>query len=240
VTVLAVVNFVLGGLGLLSLFCGGLAVLLLAALVSNMPPPPKGQPDPFKELGTLFQSIPGFIPYMIVTTVLGTIMTIVLVVAGFGLLKMRRWARTACLVYAVYTILSTVAGGIYTFAVMQPAVQKWQVEFEAKMKKAQPKGAPGAPTAPAGPPPTVNAFTNVASTVAGEIIGIAYAVALLIVLNRRDIRAAFARAGTEGTEIDERAARAWERDEPPDIMDQRPGRLRDRDERVQGSDEPGY
>jgi hypothetical protein len=127
VTVIAVINFVLGGLGLLGTCCGGVALLVLSSLAGSMPAPP-GQPNPLKEMQTLFESIPGYIPFMIASAILGAIAAIVLIVAGIGLLRMRRWARITCLIYAVYTILSTLGGTVYTFVVVTPAMEKWQAE----------------------------------------------------------------------------------------------------------------
>ena len=233
VTVIAIMNFVLGGFGLLGALCGGLALVLIGSLASSMPAPP-GQPNPLKELMGVVEAIPGFIPVMITSYVLGAIWSIVLIVAGIGLLRLRRWARTACLIYAVYTLLATLGSTVYTFAVVQPAMEKWQAEFLAKM---QPRGAAGAPAAPAGPPPAVNMVANTAGAVAGAMISIAYAVVLLIVLNLAPVRAAFAGGGVSGTATDEAVARAWKRDEPPDVLDEGRGRLRGDDDRFQGPDE---
>ncbi len=218
VTVIAVINFIVGGLGLLGLLCGGAALLFLFSVLGNVNPPP-GQPNPLKEVQGLFESIPGYIPFIIASSVLGGIWAIVLIVAGVGLLRMRRWARLACLVYAIYTILGTVGSTIYTFAVVIPATEKWQADFEAKLRRKGPGGAP----APTGPPPTANMVTNRASAVGGALYGMAYALVLLVVLNLPHVRAAFAGGGVSTT--DEGAARAWKRDELPDYGEERRGRL---------------
>jgi hypothetical protein len=229
VTVIAVLNFVIGGLGLLGLLCGGLGMLLLGSLVSNMPAPPQGQPNPLKEMMAFYESVPGYIPFMIVSAVLGGIMAVVLIVAGIGLLRMRGWARMACFVYAVYAILSSLGGAAYNFAVVLPATEKWMAEFQ---KKIQPKGA----AAPAGPGASINTISGAAGTIAGTIYGIAYALVLLIVLNLRDVRAAFARAAAGGIDTDEEAARAWQHEEPPDILDEGRGRLGG-DQGIKGPDQ---
>jgi hypothetical protein len=235
VTVIAIINFVLGGLALLNLLCGGLALALLAWMAGNMPVP-AGQPNPFKEMEGLFKSIPGFIPTVIAKTSLDLVLAIVLIVAGVGLLRMRRWARTACLIYAAVTILATLGYTVYNFAVVLPAMEKWQADFQAKM---QPKGPPGAPApaAPTGPPPAFQAFTNKVGAVAGALFGMAYAIVLLIVLNLAHVRAAFARAGAAPTETDREAARAWQHDEPAGFMDEQRGRLPSDDDRFQGPEE---
>src|SRR5262245_19730238 len=101
VTVIAVLNFIFGGLGLLSALCGGLALLFVVLMFQNMPAPPGGGPNPGKELGNVFTSIPGFVPFTIISTILNSVLAIVLIVAGIGLLRMRNWGRITSMVYAV-------------------------------------------------------------------------------------------------------------------------------------------
>jgi hypothetical protein len=227
VTVIAVINFVLGGLNLLGVCCTGGFMGLFVMLARAQPA--QGQPNPMKDLMDVFVAIPGYVPFLIASTVLGTILAIVLIVAGVGLLRMRGWARMACMVYAVITILATLGNTIYTVAVANPAMQKGMAEWQAKVQK-QMQAAKG-PGAPAAPPPAAPAgMNNVGGTVGalfGALIGIAYSVVLLVVLNLRDVRLAFARAASGVTETDEEAARGWNRDEPPDILDEGRGRLGD-------------
>jgi hypothetical protein len=73
--------------------------------------------------------------------------------------------------------------------------------------------------------------------VIGAVIGAAYAVVLLVVLNLAHVRAAFAGRGAGPSETDEEAARAWrqEEDRPDDRYGR--GRLRSDDDRFRESDE---
>lgn len=232
VTALAVMNFIFGGMGLLGAVCGGLAIAGFAALMQNAPPGPGGGPNPMKELVDVFTNIPGYVPFMIGSVVMGLIMSILLFVSGFGLLKMRNWARKVCFVYAVYTILATIGGTVYQAVVVQPATDKGMLEFQQKMQKQA--GGPAAP-------PPANPFGNaggVAGLVAGSLFSIAYSVALLVILNLPDVKRAFATGGLVApTSADDRVADAWERgarDRPYD--DEGRGRLRSDDDRFEAGD----
>ena len=46
VLVMAILNFVFGGLGLFGVVCGGLALLVLVSLAKNAPPPPQRDNHP--------------------------------------------------------------------------------------------------------------------------------------------------------------------------------------------------
>jgi hypothetical protein len=231
VTVIAVLNFIFGGLGVLYTLCGGLAFLGMILMFQNLPAPPGGGPNPGKEFGNLFTSIPGFVPFTIGRTILDSVLAIVLIVAGFGLLRMRNWGRIASMVYAVITILTTVGATAYSLAIVNPAMEKGMAEFQAKMQKMQAQARPGAP---APPPPAFGGggVTNVISTVVGAVFGVAYSIAILAVLNLPDVRKAFARAAAGTTDEDDRTREIDYLDEGP-----RFGRPRSEDTGFQRPDE---
>jgi hypothetical protein len=55
------------------------------------------------------------------------LLTILLIVGGVGLLNMQQWGRITCLIYAVLSLLMKVAILIYTVAVVLPALKPlWQ------------------------------------------------------------------------------------------------------------------
>jgi hypothetical protein len=144
-----------------------------------MPAPPTG-PNPFAEMQSMFDAVPGFIPYTIVGSIMGGLMAVVLIVAGVGLLRLRPWAWWACIVYSVYTILATIVNTVYTMAVVNPAMQQWAAEHT------QPQGAPQMPMMWGG------GMSN-AITVFGGLFAVAYPIALLIVMFLPQVRAAFGR-----------------------------------------------
>jgi hypothetical protein len=179
VLVMAILNLIFGAIGVVSALCVGLFALLFTAVIKNAPPPPGGGPNPIKELEEMFDAIPGYIPIMTTVMVLGAIAAIVLIIAGIGLLKMKTWARWLSVGYAIYNIVATLAMTIYTIAVVNPAMETWQRNFQQKF----PAGAPQ---------PTGNAAMNNVISVGSAVVGIAYAVALLVVMFLPHVRAAFA------------------------------------------------
>ncbi|HMC66536.1 MAG TPA: hypothetical protein VKI65_16495 [Gemmataceae bacterium] len=172
VLVMAILNFVFGGLGFFWVICAGLGLLVVVSLAKNAPPPPGGGRNPLADLSEMFNSIPGFIPYTIIASILGLIVDIVLIVAGIGLLKMKPWARWTCVAYGFYGIVASLGGLVYTLTVVNPAMAQWQQKQAA--------GAGGN-----------TGFNNAVSHVSA-MLGMAYAVALLIVMFLPNVSAAFA------------------------------------------------
>jgi hypothetical protein len=230
VTAVAVLNFIFGGLGLLGALCLGVAVGGLAALVSNAPAPKPGEPD-LKDFFKIFTDIPGYVPFAIASVVMGLIMAIVLLVSGFGLLKLRNWARILCFIYATYTILSVVGGSVYQYTVVQPAMEKGMADWQNKMQ-AQMKGPGGARPAPP-PQNPMGQAGGVVGGIVGSMFSIAYAVALFVILNLPDVKRAFATGGLV-TRTDDRVAEEWDRgpDRDRPYGDEGRGRLRSDDDRI--------
>jgi len=230
VTAVAVMNFIFGGLGLLGALCGGLAIAGFAALMSNAPAGKPGEPDP-KDLVKVFTDIPGYVPFLIASLVMGLIMAIVLLTSGFGLLKLRNWARVLCFVYAGYTILSVIGGSVYQYTVVQPAMEKGMADWQNKMQ-AQMKGPGGARPAPPAQNPMGQAG-GIVGGIIGSLFSIAYSVALLVILNLPDVKRAFATGGLV-TRSDDRVAEEWDRgiDRDRPYGHEGRGRLRADDDRI--------
>jgi hypothetical protein len=207
---MAVINFVIGGLKLLALLCGGVGLLVIFSLLKNAPAQPGG-PDVGKEITDLFESIPGYVPYLIGSLVLSVIMTILLLVSGFGLLNLRNWARMLCFVYAAYVILYTVGSLAYEITVVQPATEKWAAQFQKKVQAQQAKARPGQPPPPAPPAPGGNVGGQMGGLTVG-LFQVAHAVALLVVLNLGDVRRAFAGLPPAGDERGYDRDDGWPRD----------------------------
>jgi hypothetical protein len=230
VTVIAILHFIFGGMGLVGLLCAGLGIGFLAMMFSNLPPPKPGEPDPKQVFTIMDRSI---IYYYIYAGVEGLIMSTIMVVAGFGLLKMRYWGRSLSLFYAIASILLTLAGTAYAIAVVDPAVAKWQEDLQKWEQDAQQKQRKANPNAPPPPAPAFggmgssNATTNMVSTAVGAVIALAYPIAVLIVMMLKSVRQAFAVANGD----------APPPEEPPDDLDfDRPRRLRDDFDEPRGGD----
>ena len=184
VLVLAILNIVIGSLFTILALCSGLS-LLLAPLLARVIPFPPGQPNPLLEMQDVYRSIPGFVPVMSAYMTLWLLTSVLLILGGVGMLKMRPWGRKASLIYAVYTLAATVANTAYTVVLVNPPMQKYTEKMLADVAK---QGAPN---------PLANNFmmSGAASTI-GAIVSMlfycAYPVVLLVVLNQRQVKAAFA------------------------------------------------
>src|SRR5262249_3085154 len=102
VMVVAILNIIYGSFGLLCLFCQGAGLGIMAAM-SGAGPGPLGMMGgmiPFLE-----KEAPGYLAFSIGYIVLGLILTVDLILAGIGLLRMRTWARWNSVAVAVLTLL---------------------------------------------------------------------------------------------------------------------------------------
>jgi hypothetical protein len=196
VTAMGVLNLVFGGMNLLGLCVGGGVLLLLVILFVNLPAPP-GQPSLREQLGGLFQDFDREAPaakYLIIASVVfTTVMAAVLIVAGVGLLRMRHWGRTLSLVYAAAMLIYGPASAAYFSLDVAPRWQRLQQKFVEQQAARKPTAAP--------PPAMVGPELNAVQAVMGAVMHSLYPIALLVVLNLRPVREAFARpAGRDGPE----------------------------------------
>jgi hypothetical protein len=209
VLVMAILNFVIGGGGFLCSLCNGIGVAFLALLVNQ--PGMANDPD-IRELREVFSSmmqhVPLFMPFAISSTVAGLLMNILLIVAGIGLLKMGRWGRTLCIVYGVVQILIEIGELVFRIVYLNPAIEQWNRNFAAPH---------GPMRAQANNPFLSNPAANSAIEVVGTIFGMAYAIALLIIMFLPHVSAAFSRGDIEDYErrqLAEEEEGGYERREP--------------------------
>lgn len=149
-TVFGILHIIFGALGIL-----GAAMNVLAMAVS-----PAGQ-NPVYDLvaeNSLFAA------YTYAGMVLGLVVSILLIAAGIGLLKVQPWARTVSIGYAIYGILMATIGTIIGLTVILPAMAD--------------QGGATAAGARIG-------------VVIGSVTGFIYPVLVLIFMLRSDIKEAF-------------------------------------------------
>jgi hypothetical protein len=179
-----------------------------ASLQANLPAPP-GQPppDPMEEYKYINDHLPGYYVCVTGTMLFSFLGSALLVIAGIGLLKMRRWARSVSIGYAIVDILVTIASSVYTIVLVNPLAVEHQAEVS--------KRTPGVPSPGPG-------FTY-SVTILTFITSVAYPVAILICMYLPRVRAAFARAARPEGEEDDRYPD--EEDDRPDILDRPAGFL---------------
>jgi hypothetical protein len=214
VLVMAILNLVLGGLGILgTLLCGGVGPLFAAVLSEQAVADPLGNPYTAVE-----KQLPGYIAFAIGSLVLNLLLSILLVIAGLGLLRMESWARRLCIGYGMASLVVTLAGLVFTLAYVNPAVARWQRERDEQVLRQQQQqgnvlaGRPGV-GASLGSPSWMNNLPALGSA----LFSMAYATALLVVMFLPDVSDAFAgrprrpRVSEDEDEGDDIAGRPWPR-----------------------------
>lgn len=176
VTVFGILNVLFGVLGIL----GAMFALFVQGSRSNLFPP---------EHAVL--SV-----WMAVVVPLGFAFAIVQIVAGIGMLLLRRWGRVCSIVYAIYAIVSTLAGTVVSAVyVFRPMLDQMD----------------------AGQNPGIRAgiIGGIVGSALGSVIGCIYPALLWYFMNRPHVRAAFAGTWTGPDSADAEPAS----DELPPIMD---------------------
>ena len=181
VTVMGILNIIFGSLFLLCYLCNGVSLIMQS---SNRGGGFGGANDPGVELMNQMQAeIPGFMAYQVGSSLLHLTLSILLLTSGIGLLNMANWARILCIFYAILTILSQIGALIFQLAYVNPAMNRWQQEFIARQGAAGRMGAAD---------PTGNVAMSNVQSVGGAVIGMIYAIVLLVIMLLPSVSAAFA------------------------------------------------
>jgi hypothetical protein len=141
------------------------------------------------------RDVPGLRVFQIAGTIVGLAEALALLIAGIGLLGMHSWARKLAVITALIAVASTAFQVIYQVVFVMPATTN-------AMKVALPAAMPKGP----GPGPAPGAaqiaqmmevmFTAInIGTVIFCVLVIAYLLVIVILLQRRPVRAAFAAWG---------------------------------------------
>lgn len=123
VTVFGILNIVFGALGLSCAPCS-----LLWTLKPDILPRGPG-PNPVAEI---LVNSPDLRNWYIFSTVLGTLASALLLVAGIGLLNMKSWGRTLSIAYAIYALINTLANLVVQyFLLIVPLMEKGRGQPQA-------------------------------------------------------------------------------------------------------------
>jgi hypothetical protein len=175
VTVMAILNIVFASLGMLCYVCIGIVLLVLFNNQSIFAV--AGVPVFTDMWDFMKREVPSYPAVTIGSLILSLVLTTVLLISGIGLLNLRGWARVMAIVYSILTILLQVSSVVYTVAVVNPATRRWQEDFQRRLNL--PPGAGG------------GGFSNDLSSLIGAVIGVAYAIILLIMMLTPNVSAAF-------------------------------------------------
>jgi hypothetical protein len=178
-TVFAVLCMVFGGLGLL---CDaiGLAGQAATQALTNMQPKGKpGQIDQAQLQKELQEKLPAYQAYQWGNLTLSFVMHVLLLVTGIGLWKMQAWSRFACIAYGLLTILIQLGVLLYTLVFVTPVMD----DILNRMFKEQ------------NTPITVPGWALNLGAIAGALLGMTFAVILLIFALRPAMGQQLAMAG---------------------------------------------
>jgi hypothetical protein len=220
VLVIAIFHFIFGGLGLL---CGLPGFVMQASGVgrAGMAAPPAGATQQQKEMQEMQvrlqqrteQEAPVQKTLGPVNIVINLVLSLVLVVAGFGLVKMLPWGWWGSVVYAAASILMQIYLILFNLFYSMP-ISGRILDEELKSR------------------PTLQPLAGflqliIPLAIGFAVLGLIYPIIVLIVMSRPKVRAAFNRATADGVDEFE--------DDPRD----RGGRREDEyDDEPRGGDEP--
>jgi hypothetical protein len=178
-TVMGILNIVFGSLFMLCNLCAAVGLMFLFSSSSLFALPGFNVGPDMLEF--MKQEVPAYVPVTVSHVVLSLILDIVLLVSGIGLLNVQRWGRALALIYCVVSIPMQLGITVFTVAVVNPAMQRWQLDFFGRMGAQLPPGAMGG-----------NSVTNNLMSLVVGILWVVYAVVLLIMMVVPSTRAAFA------------------------------------------------
>jgi hypothetical protein len=166
VTVFGILNIVFAVLGIFSMLAM-MAFFAMAGTSTNNP------------VIQLIQNNPAYASWMKLSLVLGVPVSVILLAAGIGLLKLKPWARTVSIAYGIYAIVMVLAGMVVNYIfLLQPMLQQAH----------QQQG-----------PQAAAAMGGAIGGTCGSCFGLIYPVLLLIFMMRPNVVAAFCPpASTDG------------------------------------------
>jgi hypothetical protein len=164
---MGILNIVFGSLFLLCNLCAG--IILMVFLSSDTFP---GSVNPIADMWTFMKrEVPAFAVVNVGQMAVGFCLSVVLIVAGIGLLYVKRWGRVLSIFYSLAAIVIQIGGLIFTLAIVNPATERWQQDFLRRH---------------GGPMMRRDAFGNSAlnnvSAAGGAVVGMIYAIVLLIMM----------------------------------------------------------
>jgi hypothetical protein len=179
VLVIAILNFVVAGLGACTL------VLQTPALQAQFKKMAQAgdarQAQAQEQMERELEKIPGYHTYQAVEVGRYVLFTVMLIAGGVGLLLMQPWGRSVCIAYAVLSILHKIGTGIYSVLVIVPALEP----LFAQLGKQDPQQA------------QVARIGGMIGAVGAICVGAIYPIIVLIFMLLPSIAAAFRAAPTD-------------------------------------------
>jgi hypothetical protein len=174
---MGILNIVFGSLSLLCVACAGIIILIAANADVRMMP---GGQNPMHDLFDFMKrEAPSYQFFLILRIGLGVVLSVLLLIAGIGLLNMRGWGRGLSFVCAIVGTLFYIADMVFQLAVENPAAQRWQADFQRRHPGMILDGGMGG-------------GLQTAIAIGGDLIRIIYCILLIIIMLTPTVSAAFA------------------------------------------------
>jgi hypothetical protein len=195
VVVIAILQIVFGSLGLCAGLYGlsGIQERLNASMYQNnnmaaanaKGAQPFNPADMQKQIET---KIPHYNEMQKASSGATTVLALMMIVSGIGLLMMQAWARVLAIVYAILSILVTIGSVIYSAAVVLPAMSAIMQDMMNQVAKQAGPGAGGPPAAAMG---QVMQGAMIIGVVLNALV-IVYPILVLVIMLLPSVAAAFA------------------------------------------------
>jgi len=179
VLVFAILNIVFGSLGSLCSICTGIMTFVAQSVMTAAGPAMPGPPIPSD-----------VIAMSIGQCVIQFFLSVPLIFAGIGLLGMKAWARSLCIVLSILGILYSLLSPAITIGYTQPRMQAWQKDLQEQLTRQQQRQ--GVQQPPMFFQTPQSRVLNTIGAVVVPTLVLAYAVALLVAMLNRQVSAAFA------------------------------------------------
>lgn len=181
---MAILTIIYAGVWGLIWFCSGASVV---AALTIQAPQLKPALEPFRQMyDLLHKEVPAYLAVEVSNYVLMLVLSVLLLIAAIGLLRMKSWAWGITVFSAAATVLVHAAHGVYQWIYVNPVMARWTEELFHKNP----------------PPPGTPDFSGLAnnpvikalSTAVALTLNIGFPIALLIIMFLPQVRAAFARS----------------------------------------------
>jgi hypothetical protein len=186
ITVIAVLHFVFGGLGIVCVICSGISVA--ASGQSWMAPSGPNAADMQRlqdDMQKALESGPAFHAVQIGTIVVDLAVSLIMIVSGIGLLQLRPWGRRLSIIYAILSIGLKIFEAAYSLLFTLPLVNEFVNTHAAKSQEEQ--FAMNIMRMVAIAPPIV------------QLVCMIYPIIVLFIMSRPKVRVAFREADSFST-----------------------------------------
>lgn len=125
-TAFGIMNIVFGSIWSLCCFCSGGGMFFVGAVMQN--PPPNDDPEFQKQLELLrgiTDNVPSFVAYFMVMIFGTAILAFVMLIAGIGLLQVKKWGRVLSILVASANIVLYIGLTVFFLGTVIPNLRDW-------------------------------------------------------------------------------------------------------------------